>query len=811
MATGSDHHREKPTQQGASDKHNRTNPASSSSSSGRANTSGRPHATPQGGSSKPQQSLSEQLQSVIEHQSQQSSQSSQPQSQWASSSQAGSSSNASSSHTSQPGQPSQTLPGAGTGGTGIGGAGNTGGSQRGCLMPLIIGVIFILIIGGFGGSCMLNPGSGGTGGSSIFGGGTTGGNTPGAPSTNGTYTISSDLGNGNANDTWTVLMYVCGSDLESTSTRMGGGLATGNLVELTQAKLGNNVNYVIETGGAKKWQNDTVSARYLERYEMKDGYMTQVEQVPSASMAESSTLADFLNWGVKKYPADHYMLVIWDHGGGSITGVCLDDLYPYTRSGEADSLTLTEMRDAMQSCGTTFDVIGFDTCLMATLETAEILSPYASYMVASEESEPGTGWDYTQWPTWLASHPGTSGADLGTVICETYYNKCANVGAASTATLSTIDLSKIKAVSTAFQNASDDIALATVDTSSLRKLYQGAGKAESYGNQGMLSMNMVDLGDLMNRTRDVIGSDADAVTKAIDDAIVFEAHRRNRSKASGLSVYYPLQITDKNDFYKYAEITSNTPYLQFLGVMYGVYDKYDWTTFDNYVSLHGEPVNENKIGIDFTQTVLPDGHVQLQVTQGLDQVAQVSFEMYVYIDQLDILCYLGSDNDMTGSYETGEFTDNFQCDWLTIDGNYVSATLSEQGDGYNLYYIPINLNGERTGMVVEYDYSTNEYGVVCLWDENNADTGMAGRTGNLLQEGDQIEFLFPAANVSTGAQDVIPLGTMTWHEDPTITYEGLGDGTFAFRFDVTDVLGNEHKSDLVFEKFVNSKFVEQTR
>ena len=120
MATGSDHHREKPTQQGASDKHNRTNPASSSSSSGRANTSGRPHATPQGGSSKPQQSLSEQLQSVIEHQSQQSSQSSQPQSQWAGSSQAGSSSNASSSHTSQPGQPSQTLPGAGTGGTGIG-------------------------------------------------------------------------------------------------------------------------------------------------------------------------------------------------------------------------------------------------------------------------------------------------------------------------------------------------------------------------------------------------------------------------------------------------------------------------------------------------------------------------------------------------------------------------------------------------------------------------------------------------------------------------------------------------------------------
>ena len=667
--------------------------------------------------------------------------------------------------------------------------------------------MFVVAIGGFGGSCASGLLGGGTGtsGSGTYGTYGTSNYGTGTP-TGGTYTISSDLGSGDASDTWTVLMYVCGSDLESTSTRMGGGLATSNLVELTQANLGNNINYVIETGGAKRWQNDVVSARYLERYIMKDGYMTQVERASSASMATSSTLADFITWGTKNYPADHYMLIFWDHGGGSITGVCLDDLYPYTNSGETDSLTLTEIRDALKSSGAKFDVVGFDTCLMATLETAEILSPYADYMIASEESEPGTGWDYTEWPTWLGSHPGTSGADLGTVVCETYYNKCASVNAASTATLSTIDLSKIKAVSTAFQNASDDIALATIDSKSLRKLYQGAGKAESYGNDGMYSMNMVDLGDLMEQTRDVIGSDADAVVKAIDNAVVFETHGRSRSEASGLSIYYPLQITDRNDFYKYAEITSNTPYLQFLGVMFGVYDNYDWTKFDNYVSLHGEPVNESTIGISLDQTVQSDGHINLQVTQGVDQVAQVSFEMYVYLDQLDILCYLGSDNDLYGSYDDGSFTDNFQNDWLTIDGNYVSATLAEQGNGYNLYYVPINLNGERTGLVLEYDYSTNEYGVICLWDENNAETGMAGRTNNLLEDGDQIEFLFPAANVTTGAQDVIPLGTMTWHDDPEITYEGLGDGTFAFRYSVTDVLGTEHKTDLVFEKFENGKY-----
>ena len=771
MPSGNEHHREKPTGRGSSDQHGKAQ------ASGRSNATARPHETSSSGSSHSPsgQGLASQLEQVLQQQTTSSSQ------------------QQAAPHTSsQTSQPHAAAPAQ---------AQTQGGSKPGLpILPIVIAFVALLLFGGMGGSCMSSQGD-------IFGGSGGGSTSNGTASTNGTYTISQNLGTGNANDTWTVLMYVCGSDLESTSTRMGGGLATGNLVELTQAKLGNNVNYVIETGGAKRWQNDVVNPRYLERYVMENGYMTQKDRVPSASMAESSTLADFLKWGVSNYPAEHYMLVFWDHGGGSITGVCLDDLYPKTRDGASDSLTLTEIRDALKSCGTKFDVVGFDTCLMATLETAEMLEPYADYMIASEESEPGTGWDYTQWPTWLGSHPGTSGADLGTVVCETYYNKCASVRAANTATLSTIDLSKIPAVSKAFMNVSDDIALATVDSSSLRKLYQGAGKAESYGNDGMFSMNMVDLGDLMTKTSKVVGSDADKVISAIDDAVVCEVHGRSRASASGLSVYYPLQITDKNDFYRYSEITTNTPYLQFLGVMFGVYDNYDWTQFDNYISLRGEPVKESNIQIAYEQSVLRDGHIKLQVTQGVDQVAKVDLEFYVYLDQLDVLCYLGSDNDMNGSYETGEFVDNFQDDWLTIDGNYVSATLAEEGDGYNLYYVPVNLNGTRSGLIVEYDYSTNEYSVICAWDDNNVETGMAGMAGILLEEGDEIQFLFPAANVTTGNQDTIPLATMKWHDDVEIGYEGLGDGTFAFRYTITDVLGSKKATDLVFQEYKNGVYV----
>ena len=82
------------------------------------------------------------------------------------------------------------------------------------------------------------------------------------------------------------------------------------------------------------------------------------------------------------------MLLLWDHGGGSVGGVCFDEVY-YN-----DSLDLNELGEGLSMAEEPFELIGFDACLMATLETAETASPYAKYMVASEEIVPGRGWSY---------------------------------------------------------------------------------------------------------------------------------------------------------------------------------------------------------------------------------------------------------------------------------------------------------------------------------------------------------------------------------------------------------------------------------
>ena len=78
---------------------------------------------------------------------------------------------------------------------------------------------------------------------------------------------------------WTVLLYLCGTDLES-----GGAAATNNLAELQEAALTDNVNYIIQTGGTAVWQNSLISSDRLQRWQMTDGQLTLVDEQPLASM-----------------------------------------------------------------------------------------------------------------------------------------------------------------------------------------------------------------------------------------------------------------------------------------------------------------------------------------------------------------------------------------------------------------------------------------------------------------------------------------------------------------------------------------------
>ena len=98
---------------------------------------------------------------------------------------------------------------------------------------------------------------------------------------------------------WAIYWYLCGSDLES-----GGGFASGDLGELMEVQLPENVNVVIETGGSSEWQNDVIDASKLQRWVYNSEGLMLVDEQPSASMGEAQTLADFLSFAKTNYPAE---------------------------------------------------------------------------------------------------------------------------------------------------------------------------------------------------------------------------------------------------------------------------------------------------------------------------------------------------------------------------------------------------------------------------------------------------------------------------------------------------------------------------
>lgn len=185
---------------------------------------------------------------------------------------------------------------------------------------------------------------------------------------------------------------------------------------MIDVKLSENVTVVVQTGGSSYWHNNTVGAANIERYVYDSSGLKQVDSQPQSNMGEAETLADFLGFCKKNYPADKTMVLFWNHGGGSVAGAAFGENY------RNDSLNLGEFYEAfnevyeLSNDDPPIDIIGFDACLMATVDVAFTFCDVAKYLVASEEMEPGNGWDYTGWISALSADPAMGPAQLGKEI-----------------------------------------------------------------------------------------------------------------------------------------------------------------------------------------------------------------------------------------------------------------------------------------------------------------------------------------------------------------------------------------------------------
>ena len=212
---------------------------------------------------------------------------------------------------------------------------------------------------------------------------------------------------------YTIMIYMNGSDLESEF-----GLATDDLVEIIDSKLlPTSANLLILTGGTRHWTNNAIPEHECIIWKFHDGNFYELESLGDVSMGNPNTLRDFILFSTKNYPAEKIGLIMWDHGGGSIVGFGHDENFGN------DSLLLPDIIHAFDAAGlglcNKLEFLGFDACLMATVEMAVLASEYARYLIASEDLEPGDGWDY-RFLSVLNDNPHMTGAELGVVIVDSF-------------------------------------------------------------------------------------------------------------------------------------------------------------------------------------------------------------------------------------------------------------------------------------------------------------------------------------------------------------------------------------------------------
>lgn len=251
---------------------------------------------------------------------------------------------------------------------------------------------------------------------------------------------------------WTIMIYICGADLESENN-----LATGDIQEILKVTgQPDDVNIIVQTGGASSWSSSySINAANNQRWHVENRKLVKDnDKVYStyASMGAQNTFKDFLVWGLTEYPADKTGVILWNHGGG-MRGVCYDE------KKNDDNLLNSEVKGALsaafsavgRSTSNKLEFIGYDACLMSVQDIADFNSQYFNYMISSEESEAGYGWDYDNWVDDLYRKSSTT--TILKAICDSFISDNGGTNSSSNdQTLSFLNLAHAAEYRTAWEN-----------------------------------------------------------------------------------------------------------------------------------------------------------------------------------------------------------------------------------------------------------------------------------------------------------------------------------------------------------------------
>lgn len=596
---------------------------------------------------------------------------------------------------------------------------------------------------------------------------------------------------GQARAKYTIMVYMNGSDLETMA-----GFGTQDLDEMMRAGYGDDINVVVQTGGTEYWWKRAIPDSSCARLQIKGGLLNELEDIGLQNMGEPASLTDFIDHSMERFPAERYGLVLWGHGSGSAYGLLWDDHF------YGDGLTLDELRDALadsQAASHKLEFIGFDCCLMASVETANAVQDYASYLIASPEITPGYGWDYENWLSALGDRPDMGGQEIGRVVADgfvDFYSE--NELEGMSLTLSVIDLSKTDAVVSALE---DFVASTSLGSLGYREVARPRSRAKEFGLDIFSSRtDMVDIVHLAAQFEAICPEQCKALSAAAKEAIAYNYSGKYTDNSNGLSIYFP-----------YGEYRENMPYALSFYKDIGFSNKYTAFVHSFARMLTGRPMQ----GMAAIEAMVPqldeDDRFYIDLTEEqLANIDKISFTAWSPLEgETYARVFKGSDLQIDGNNRVTCVTNGL---FMLINGYEVSLNEIESGDNYTRYGVRALLNDDYVNLIimVNEEYPNGKVlGAIPMGVYSEAAAGSMMS----IEDGDEVIFLYSCMEfVDAVEEDYIDSGEedSSYHEqydewfnmietDPITVDGGLvvealpqPEQEYIFGFTVLDLQQNEY-------------------
>lgn len=592
------------------------------------------------------------------------------------------------------------------------------------------------------------------------------------------------------------------------------GAASVDIGEMTAGTWGDNISIVIQTGGATRWSNQMVNPNRTQRFLYRSGEFREVANLALKPPSEPETLADFLRFCKEEYPADHTMLVLWNHGGGPF-GYGNDSIF-------SGVFSLKDIREALSSVykpsktKPAFDIIGFDACLMSTIEVTHALDGFASYYCLSEETEPGDGWYYTPVLQAMTDDPTMSPAKVAQQIADSYtdFYMRENINfpvIQMDVTFSVIDAQKTEELYDAYcALCRAQLKDAAGDLGVLAEIGRCAGRATRYGGSSYNVLNTVDLGNYMDYLVDSYPEESSRVKKLLGEAVLYHRENGGLSDSTGMAVYVPSVVNDISGLIYYLNYIYDISEDDSITALY--YYKQAGCLNDELkdaVSLltDTEPqvldvsafrqFGSIKPDFDDTGLVIPVSE-QLQ-----DLMVGYELEISKYDEDKYSTTYYGRDNCLTLDGE-GHLTSDFDGKWICMDGQPLYVEIISSTPAATEYRAHVLYNKEEAYLELSCDRDTDEIHITGMRKvpqgglaENQVNYLVNTRSTEEVESGAKITPIYVYTDFLTNSTENVNGKEITFGEKTQLSREALPAGYYVASAVITDPRGDSYYSAVI--------------